>query len=91
MVTADEKYLITVNAGSDSVTSFAIKDDYSLELISTIPSGGVGPNSVAVHDGLVFAPTLTVMASPSVMRAHHVLSPTMRATLWASACQKVVS
>ena len=54
VVTADEKYLITVNAGSDSVTSFAIKDDYSLELISTIPSGGVGPNSVAVHDGLVF-------------------------------------
>ena len=48
VVTADEKYLITVNAGSDSVTSFAIKDDYSLELISTIPSGGVGPNSVCL-------------------------------------------
>ena len=54
VVTEDEEYLITVNAGSNTVTSFAIKEDYTLELISTVPSGGVGPNSVAVHDGLVF-------------------------------------
>ena len=54
VVTADEKYLITVNAGSDSISSFAIQADYSLELISTVPSGGVGPNSLAVMNGLVF-------------------------------------
>lgn len=54
VVTEDEQFLLTVNAGSDTISSFKINDDYSLSLISVIPSGGVGPNSVAVQNGYVF-------------------------------------
>ena len=54
VVTEDEQFLLTVNAGSDTITSFAINDDFSLSQISVIDSGGVGPNSVAVDGELVF-------------------------------------
>ena len=54
VVTEDEQFLLTVNAGSDTISSFRINDDFSLELISVIDSGGVGPNSVAVQNGYVF-------------------------------------
>ncbi len=54
VVTEDEQFLLTVNAGSDTISSFYINDDFSLELISVVPSGGVGPNSVAVQNGNVF-------------------------------------
>ena len=54
VVTEDEQFLLTVNAGSDTISSFRINDDFSLALISVIDSGGVGPNSVAVQNGYVF-------------------------------------
>ena len=54
VVTEDEQFLLTVNAGSDTISSFRIHDDFSLELVSVIDSGGVGPNSVAVQNGYVF-------------------------------------
>ena len=50
----DEQYLVTVNAGSDTVTSFKIEADFSLTKVSTIASGGVGPNSLAYSNGLLF-------------------------------------
>ena len=50
----NEEFLVTVNAGSDTVTSFKIEDDFSLTKISTIASGGVGPNSVAYSNGRLF-------------------------------------
>ena len=50
----DEQFLVTVNAGSDTVTSFRIESDFSLTKISTIASGGVGPNSLAYSNGLLF-------------------------------------
>ena len=50
----NEEFLVTVNAGSDTVTSFKIEDDFSLTKISTIASGGVGPNSVAYNNGRLF-------------------------------------
>ena len=46
--------MFTVNAGSDTITSFAIQDDFSLVLVDTIASGGVGPNSLAYDDGRVY-------------------------------------
>ncbi len=54
IVTEGEEFLLTVNAGSDTISSFAINDDFSLTLVSEVDSGGVGPNSLAVNDGLVF-------------------------------------
>jgi len=54
IVTEDEQFLLTVNAGSNEVVSFKINDDFSLSRISVIDSGGVGPNSVAVDGNLVF-------------------------------------
>ena len=54
VVTEDEQFLLTVNAGSNEVVSFRINDDFSLTRISVVDSGGVGPNSVAVDNGYVF-------------------------------------
>ena len=54
VVTEDEQFLLTVNAGSNEIVSFRINDDFSLTRISVVDSGGVGPNSVAVDDGLVY-------------------------------------
>jgi len=50
----NDQFLVTVNAGSDSVTSFRIEDDFSLTKISTVSSGGVGPNSLAYSNGRLF-------------------------------------
>jgi 6-phosphogluconolactonase (cycloisomerase 2 family) len=50
---ADGKTLIAVNAGSDTVSSFRVHGD-RLQLRSIVSSGGQFPNSVAVHDGLVY-------------------------------------
>ena len=54
IVTEDERFLLTVNAGSDEVVSFRINDDFSLTRVSVVDSGGVGPNSVAVDGDLVY-------------------------------------
>ena len=54
VVTEDEQFLLAVNAGSDSISSFAINDDFSLTLVSVVDSGGVGPNSIAIDNGYVF-------------------------------------
>ena len=50
----DEQFLVTVNAGSDTITSFRIEPDFSLTKVSTIASGGVGPNSLAYSNGRLF-------------------------------------
>ena len=50
----NEQYLVTVNAGSDTITSFRIEPDFSLTKVSTISSGGVGPNSLAYSNGRLF-------------------------------------
>ena len=59
VATPDQRFLLSVNAGSNSVTSFRINNDFSLTLVdveSTDPTatGAIGPNSIAYHDGLVY-------------------------------------
>ena len=54
IITTEEGCLICVNAGSDTITSFLIEADLSLTHVSTINTGGVGPNSLAYSDGRVF-------------------------------------
>src|SRR5881227_1490839 len=50
---AEHKVLIAVNAGSDTVSTFAVHGDV-LELENVVPSGGQFPASIAVHHDLVY-------------------------------------
>jgi 6-phosphogluconolactonase (cycloisomerase 2 family) len=54
-VVVDEygRWLLAVNAGSNSVSLFAIKRN-GLQRRSVVSSGGVQPVSVTVHDGVVY-------------------------------------
>jgi 6-phosphogluconolactonase (cycloisomerase 2 family) len=49
----DQRLLFAVNAGSDSVSVFAVRGD-SLKLLNTVPSGGAMPVSVTVRRDLVY-------------------------------------
>lgn len=72
IVTDDQSHLLTVNAGSDTISSFAINSDFSLSLVSTIASGGVGPNSLAYNNGRVFVSNIDrdgfALGNPAVPR-----------------------
>ena len=50
----DQTLLFAVNAGSDTISSFRINSDFSLRLVQTISSGGVGPNSLAISGSRLF-------------------------------------
>ena len=52
-LTADGRFLLVTNAGSDDVSVFAVHHD-GLELVRTTPSNGGAPMSVTEHDGLVY-------------------------------------
>ena len=52
--TADNRYVLVVNAASASVSSMRVRDDFSLELVGTATSAGTGPNSIAVFGSLVY-------------------------------------
>lgn len=68
----NEQFLVTVNAGSDTVTSFRIEDNFSLTRITTISSGGVGPNSLAYNNGRLFVSNIDrdgfALGDPTVPR-----------------------
>ena len=68
----NEQFLVAVNAGSDTVTSFRIEPDFSLTKISTIASGGVGPNSLAYSNGRLFVSNIDrdgfALGNPGVPR-----------------------
>jgi 6-phosphogluconolactonase (cycloisomerase 2 family) len=49
----DESLLFAVNAGSNSVSAFAVFGD-TLNLLNTVPSGGTMPISVAVKNNFVY-------------------------------------
>jgi 6-phosphogluconolactonase len=54
VVSADGDEVVAVNAGSNTLSAFAVRDD-RLELIGApVPSGGTTPTSVTVHDDLVY-------------------------------------
>jgi 6-phosphogluconolactonase len=53
IVSDNGRLLFAVNAGSDSVSAFRIRE-HSIELVDTAPSGGSTPTSVAFHDGLLY-------------------------------------
>lgn len=55
IATTDNRFLLAVNAGSDTITSFKVNNNFTLTKVSEASTGGVGPNSIAYHnDGLVY-------------------------------------
>ena len=45
--TVDNRFVLAVNAGSNTVTSMRVNDDYTLTVIDTESTEDVGPNSIA--------------------------------------------
>jgi 6-phosphogluconolactonase (cycloisomerase 2 family) len=43
-----------VNAGSNTISSFRVNKDFSLTLVSEVPSGGFGPDTIVERDGVVY-------------------------------------
>lgn len=54
VVLAGERWLLAVNAGSDSISVFRVSDRHGLALTDVEPSAGSMPVSVAVHRDLVY-------------------------------------
>jgi 6-phosphogluconolactonase len=53
-LTADGRWLITVDSGSNEITVFQVNDDGSLIFASKVGSQGTTPISVTIHDSLVY-------------------------------------
>lgn len=54
VLNVDNRFVLQVNAGSNSVSSFRVNQDFSLTLISTIPSDGFGPDTLTERDGVIY-------------------------------------
>lgn len=54
VLSEDNNWLFAVNAGSNSVSTFKVKNDGSLKLKSTKSSGGTGPNSLTMHGNMLY-------------------------------------
>jgi 6-phosphogluconolactonase len=48
------KLLFAVNAGSDSISEFAVREDGGLNLLSTFSSNGALPTSITIHKNLLY-------------------------------------
>jgi 6-phosphogluconolactonase (cycloisomerase 2 family) len=51
----DSRWLLAVNAGSNTIAVFRVRGDGSLERTSTVPSGGILPISVTLSGEVVYA------------------------------------
>ncbi|MEM6801631.1 MAG: hypothetical protein AAF696_09505 [Bacteroidota bacterium] len=51
---ADNRFVFAVNAGSNTITSFVVNDDFSLSIADQQSSNGIGPNSLAYHNGILY-------------------------------------
>jgi 6-phosphogluconolactonase (cycloisomerase 2 family) len=54
VLNVDNRFVLQVNAGSNTVSSFTVNKDFSLTLVSVVPSGGFGPDTIAERDGVVY-------------------------------------
>ncbi len=48
------RVLLAVNAGSDQLSSFLVRGNGSLDLVGSVPSGGMRPGSVTARGSLVY-------------------------------------
>jgi len=49
-----QRAVLAVNAGSNTITSFRIQDDFTLTRRSERTTDGIGPNSIAYSNGIVY-------------------------------------
>jgi 6-phosphogluconolactonase (cycloisomerase 2 family) len=54
VLNVDNRFVLQVNAGSNTVSSFRVNKDFSLTVVSVVPSGGFGPDTIAERDGVVY-------------------------------------
>ena len=54
VLNVDNRFVLQINAGSNTVSSFRVNKDFSLTLISVVPSDGFGPDTIAERDGIVY-------------------------------------
>lgn len=52
--TPSNEYLMAVNAGSNTISTMRVNEDMTLEIVDTDPTNGIGPNSIAFNNGLVY-------------------------------------
>ena len=62
----DNEFVLAVNAGSNTITSLSVQEDFSLTVADTQPTGDIGPNSIAHapsaidgRNGLVYVSNIT--------------------------------
>ncbi len=58
LLTDNRKHLLVVNAGSNSLTVFKIRRDFSLRRTDRKRVYGIGPNSIAYHDGRIYVSSI---------------------------------
>lgn len=58
LLTDNKRHLLVVNAGSNTITVFRIRNNLSLRRTDRKRVFGVGPNSIAYHDGRVYVSTI---------------------------------
>ena len=54
VVSSNHQKLFVVNAGSNSISTFAVSGDASLHLLGTVGSGGSGPISLTLANGRLY-------------------------------------
>jgi 6-phosphogluconolactonase (cycloisomerase 2 family) len=54
ILNVDNRFVLQVNAGSNTVSSFRVNKDFSLKLVSVVPSGGFGPDTIVERNGIVY-------------------------------------
>lgn len=74
VVSNDGRTVVAVNAGSNSITVFRARHD-RLDLVATVPSQGVGPTSVTVHDDLVYVLNAASLSITGFRLARGMLQP----------------
>ncbi len=58
LLTENRRFLLVVNAGSNTISVFRILNDLSLQLTDQQPVEGVGPNSIAYRDGVIYVASI---------------------------------
>ncbi len=54
VLNVDNGFVLQVNAGSNTISSFRVNKDFSLTLVSVVPTDGFGPDTIAERDGVVY-------------------------------------
>ena len=68
--TADNENLLAVNAGSNTIVSFNILEDFTLEMAGTpVDTGAIGPNSITTTDAVPIAGAKALVYVSNITRA----------------------